>query len=445
MMWLLLSVVTVLSSASSGAKCPYGAPANCAKIDFCDDCGNCPLAPCYCAECEQGFTKHSSGCGTVADSCVPALSAKTLGMYVLVADDTDKVYTSHKQWKPLLQPYQVAGADMLFLNFLNPALMPSVPPAMATLAKSKGTGAPGAVPSNTTVMFAIGGQAYSEKPNPWEWLTSTAKAEAMAVEVAKWPSLYGCDGIDLDIETGAGAAKGAGAALVAFVAKLKSLAPAMVITPPGNPLHTSLGHPLHTSLDHPLHTSLGHPLHTPLDQPLHTSPDHVAPSPPHSRDGACQVVTQPVFGSPSSVPAANRMLEAAYNKSLGSAAYGSVDKVGIMIYSGVGAETYLDNYEKGCSEHCSQWYCPLAACVPAANMVLGAGGGSDAATIAKLAADVNAKGLGGLMVWYASLIDEATGAPALQYGSDGDASRDRLGAWAEALQAMRRNVSAAAL
>jgi hypothetical protein len=26
----------------------------------------------------------------------------------------------------------------------------------------------------------------------------------MAAEVAKWPSLYGCDGIDLDIENGAG-------------------------------------------------------------------------------------------------------------------------------------------------------------------------------------------------------------------------------------------------
>ena len=35
-------------------------------------------------------------------------------------------------------------------------------------------------------------------------LTSSSAAEAMAVEVAKWPSLFGCDGIDLDIENGAG-------------------------------------------------------------------------------------------------------------------------------------------------------------------------------------------------------------------------------------------------
>ena len=49
-----------------------------------------------------------------------------------------------------------------------------------------------------------GGIGYSQKYNPWQWLTSSSAAEAMAVEVAKWPSLFGCDGIDLDIENGAG-------------------------------------------------------------------------------------------------------------------------------------------------------------------------------------------------------------------------------------------------
>ena len=62
----------------------------------------------------------------------------------------------------------------------------------------------------------------------------------------------------------------------------------------------------------------------------------------------------------------------------------------------------LDNYEHGCTAHCSQWYCPLAACVPAADLVLGAGGAASAATIARLASDVTAKRLGGVMVWYAS-------------------------------------------
>jgi hypothetical protein len=32
-------------------------------------------------------------------------------------------------------------------------------------------------------MFAIGGYAYSIKPNPWHWLTSKEAAEKMAEKV----------------------------------------------------------------------------------------------------------------------------------------------------------------------------------------------------------------------------------------------------------------------
>jgi hypothetical protein len=32
-------------------------------------------------------------------------------------------------------------------------------------------------------MFAIGGYAYSIKPNPWSWLTSKEAAEKMAEKV----------------------------------------------------------------------------------------------------------------------------------------------------------------------------------------------------------------------------------------------------------------------
>jgi len=304
-----------------------------------------------------------------------ALPAKTLGMYVLVADDTDQVYNSTYKWTPQLHPYQQTGANLFYLTFINPSLMPDVPPAFAALAKARGTNASGAIPSHATVLFAIGGMAYSKKPNPWEWLTSKEKAEAMAAEVAQWPEKHGCDGIDLDIETGAGQAPDAGKNLVAFVAKLRELAPNMI-------------------------------------------------------------VTQPVFGSPSNVPAANRMLEASYNKSHASPAFGSISKVGIMIYSGTDSEKYLEAYEDGCTKHCTQWYCPLAACVPASDMVLGASGVADAPTIVKLGSDVKTNGLGGFMVWYASLLDAATGKTALKYGA-GDASVSHLDAWATALQAMQ--------
>ena len=42
-------------------------------------------------------------------------------------------------------------------------------------------------------------------------------AEAMAVEVAKWRDLYGIDGIDLDIEEGAGSKKAAGPNMLYFI------------------------------------------------------------------------------------------------------------------------------------------------------------------------------------------------------------------------------------
>jgi len=290
-------------------------------------------------------------------------------MYVLVADDTDAVYTSEHEWTPQLYPYQQAGANVLFLTFLNPAKMPAVPPAFANLAKSRGQGTSGAVSNETTIMFAIGGQAYSDG-SCWSWLTSSTKAEAMAAEVALWPENYGCDGIDLDIETGAGSSDAAGENLAIFVAKLKELAPNMI-------------------------------------------------------------VTQPVFGSPSQVPAANRMLEAAYNSSKGSKALGSLSKVGIMVYSGTGAEQFLDNYVHGC-DHCTVWYCAIDACVPTSDMVLGASGAESASTISTLAQDVNSQGLGGIMVWYASLLDPSTGSGGLMYGNM-DASTQGLDAWRSAL------------
>jgi hypothetical protein len=301
-------------------------------------------------------------------------------MYVLVADDTDKVYTSTHTWTPQLFPYQQTGSNVIYLTFLNPKLMPTVPPAMAALAQSRGSGRPGAVPAGTAILFAIGGQAYSQGES-WDWLTSSAKAEAMAAEVAKWPEKYGCDGIDLDIETGAGTVKGAGANLVAFVAKLKELAPKMIIT-------------------------------------------------------------QPVFGSPSSVPAANRILEASYNKTLHKPAYGSLSKVGIMVYSGTGSEEWIQYYTEGCSKHCTQWNCPLAACVPKTDMVLGIDGSAAAGSIATIANDVNSKGLGGVMVWESSALDSATGKRGLVYGPM-DSSIAKLDAWASALKTMTSGAASA--
>ena len=58
----------------------------------------------------------------------------------------------------------------------------------------------------------------------------------MAMTVSFWPEKYGCDGIDLDIEEGAGDWKNgtvdAGENLVHFVTKLRELKPKIIICQP---------------------------------------------------------------------------------------------------------------------------------------------------------------------------------------------------------------------
>ena len=73
---------------------------------------------------------------------------------------------------------------------------------------------------STSLSFSY---AYSIEPNPWDWLTTKDKAEAMAEEVATWKSNYGIDGIDLDIEAGAGDKAEAGPNMIHFIRKLKYL------------------------------------------------------------------------------------------------------------------------------------------------------------------------------------------------------------------------------
>jgi hypothetical protein len=67
---------------------------------------------------------------------------------------------------------------------------------------------------------------------PWKWLTSKEAAEAMAEEVASWPDKYGCDGIDLDIEEGAGSRPEAGPNMVHFVKRLRQLKPNIIVGQP---------------------------------------------------------------------------------------------------------------------------------------------------------------------------------------------------------------------
>merc|ERR1712227_967368 len=70
------------------------------------------------------------------------------------------------------------------------------------------------------------------KTQPLALVASKEAAEKMAEKVATWPDLYGCDGIDLDLEEGAGSNKIAGPNMVHFVKKLKELNPDMIVSQP---------------------------------------------------------------------------------------------------------------------------------------------------------------------------------------------------------------------
>jgi len=157
--------------------------------------------------------------------------SKVMGLYILLADDSEDGYDSNADWEPELFEWQQEGSNVLFFTFIHPDTM-DVPPSFQKMAASRGTDKPGAVPADTVIMFAIGGYAYSIKPNPWHWLTSKEKAEAMAEKVAQWPELYGCDGIDLDLEEGAGSKKEAGPNMIHFIRRLKELNPAIIVSQP---------------------------------------------------------------------------------------------------------------------------------------------------------------------------------------------------------------------
>lgn len=151
------------------------------------------------------------------------------------------------------------------------------------------------------------------------------------------------------------------------------------------------------------------------------------------------IVTQPVFGSPQ-VTEENYMV----NQCFAKGAKSSVDAVGIMVYEGTGSLQYVQNYVNGSK----QWSgFPIHVDVPSKKVMLGAGGQSAAGTIETLAKAAHDQDLGGIMVWYASVIDSATGKPGNQYsGGAMDASIQSAATqaeWKKALAIMRGESSTA--
>ena len=241
-----------------------------------------------------------------------------------------------------------------------------VPPTYRKLAATRGTGLPGSVPADTVIMFAIGGYAYSIKPNPWNWLVTKEAAEAMAVKVAEWPEKYGCDGIDLDLEEGAGAKKEAGPNMIHFIRKLKELNPDIIIS-------------------------------------------------------------QPVYGFPQ-VQAETDVINASWD-SKGTSA-NLADSIGLMVYVGTQALSYVDNYANGGGK----WKgFPITASAPKNVILLGAMGQSSSSDIKTLAEESVKQDLLGIMVWYASVKN------GFDYAVNWDASTndDSIKGYKEAMQILK--------
>ena len=66
-------------------------------------------------------------------------------------------FESDAEWNPELFEWQQQASNVLFFTFIHPDTM-EVPPSFQKMAASRGTDQPGAVPADTVIMFAIGGQ-----------------------------------------------------------------------------------------------------------------------------------------------------------------------------------------------------------------------------------------------------------------------------------------------
>jgi len=295
------------------------------------------------------------------------LPHRTLGFYALLSDDTVPNYGSDANWQPMLPQYMSKGSNVLFFSFINPTNM-KVPPAYANLAKTRGKSENGSIPANTVIIFSVGGESYSNHPNPWPFLASAAAATSMAKQVAQWPSLYGCDGIDLDIETGAGDAPNVGPNMDTFVQVLKQTNPGMI-------------------------------------------------------------VTQPVFGYPQ-VAAENYIVNHSWD--VNGKKLGLTDALGIMVYQGTQSLQYVKNYAEGSK----QWQgFPITVDVTTTDIMCGIEGSTSGNDLSSLAGSIRSQNLGGIMVWFASVIDAKTQQKAFSYGFD-DATNVASSMWATAISAM---------
>ena len=112
-----------------------------------------------------------------------------------------------------------------------------------------------------------------------------------------------------------------------------------------------------------------------------------------------------------------------------------VDSAGIMEYVDLASLNYVKDYGNATSEY--QGF-PIKVDVPYSRILAGIQGTASSGTIQTMANDIVSEGLGGIMVWYASVKDMTRGGKtAIAYsGGSMDASASKSPAWQKAMQTM---------
>ena len=160
---------------------------------------------------------------------MPKLPDFIRGVYVDIADSTACVIddnnacvnSASQNYTPDLNYKFLSQFNVVWLTFLDYDM--KVPPSFKQI-KPKLT--------DTIVLYAIGGQAYSDKANiPPTWMTDENEGEQMAANVLNNNNDYGsdyCDGIDLDLETPIMNKKLPG--LLSFIRYIRSKKPQWIVT-----------------------------------------------------------------------------------------------------------------------------------------------------------------------------------------------------------------------
>jgi chitinase len=143
------------------------------------------------------------------------------------------------------------------------------------------------------------------------------------------------------------------------------------------------------------------------------------------------IITNPKDGYPS-CKATNYLVNHAWDAQ--SKPLGILDRVSVMYYTCEESLNYVKNYASDPKPY--QGF-PITVPVPTNNIIVGIGGADNADCITGLAVEIKSRDLGGMMVWFSSVIDAATNATAITYTNQYDSAVAKASTWADALKILQ--------